>query len=596
MRWSGQEYTEEGFLEYKRLRQRIQLAPFAPVLFGKYKTRLQKLETEVTHRIFDEDYLPSKAKITELSVSKLSPRSSEDITNLSDEVLLDYINKWEDEDKLLEGDKLVEIDIEVLANAFQTVFRESIIPDPARLKFWMNNRDRIERPIYIRVMIYAMQALVKEKNFDQLNEWLTFSKWILSHPNREHDRDYKQGDESRENKNWTNAHRAVGDFIEVCLEKDVDVPITARRQISKILRKLCTQYDWHLDEHNPNRLYRNDPLTEGINNTRSRALEALVKFGFWLRRHEPECEVPEVTKFLEKRFLSEIDYPLTPPEYAILGKNYISIYNFNKKWAIDHKSDFFPQVQSKRQEWYSAFSSFILCNGAVKPIFEILKEDFNFALQHLSDFKKHDHIARQPIDVFGERLFNYYLWGMFSLKGQESLLEQFYVKTDKTREHWANLFKSIGHRLSSTGKHLDLNMKERVKKFFKWRFKQEEPTELRYFTYWLQAECLEAKWRLKSYSKVIDVCKAGDCEVENWEIYLQELCQMLPKHTAEVVECFLKLTDDIWNKNIYIQTEEARTILKAGFNSTDERVCQQAVQARENLLRAGRFDLLDLEK
>ena len=454
MRWLGQEYTEEGFLEYKRLHHRIQLAPFAPVLFGKYKARLQKLETEVTHRIFDENYLPSKAKIAELSVSKLSPRSSENITHLSDEVLLDYINKWEDEDKLLEENKLVEIDIEALANAFQTVFKESIIPDPIRLKFWMENCDRIERPIYVRVMIYAMQAYIKEKNFDQLNEWLTFSEWVLSHPDQAHKRDYKQGDESREDQSWTNARRAVSDFIGVCLEKDTDVPIIVRKQLAKILETLCTQSDWNLDENNPNGLYRNDPLTEGINNTRSRALEDLVKFGFWLRRHEPQCEVHEVTTSLEKRFSTETDYPLTPSEYAILGKNYLSIYNFNKKWAIAHKSNFFPQVENKRQEWYAAFSSFILCNGAIKQIFEILKDDFNFALQHLSDFKKHDLIARQPIDVFGERLFNYYLWEMFPLNGPESLLEQFYQQTDEKREIWANLFNNIGHRLSKHRKRL----------------------------------------------------------------------------------------------------------------------------------------------
>ena len=594
MRWLGQEYTEDGFLEYKRLRHRIQLAPFASVLFGKYKTHLQKLATEVTHRTFDEDYLPSKAEITQLSVSKLSPRSSENITNLSDEVLLDYINKWEDEDKLLEGNKLVEIDIEALANAFQTVFRKSIMPDTNRLKFWMENRDRIERPIYVRVIIYAMQALVKEQNFDRLNEWLSFSEWVLSHPDREHKLDYKQGDESRQNKNWTNARRAVGEFIGVCLEEDTDVPITFREQLATLLEMLCTQYDWNLDENNRSGLYRKDPLTEGINNTRSRALEALVKFGFWLRKHEPESEVPEVTTLLEKRFSSETDSPLTPPEYAILGMYYPSLCSFNEKWAIAHKSNFFPQAESKRQEWYAAFSSFILCNGAVRQIFEILKDDFNFALQHLSDFKKHDLIARQPIDVFGERLFNYYLWEMFPLKGQESLLEQFYQQTDKKPEHWASLFKNIGHRLSSTRKDLDPSMKDSVKKFFNWRLKQGEPTELRYFTLWLQAECLEAKWRLKSYSKVIDVCKAEDCEVENWEIYLKELCQMLPKYTAEVVECFFKLTNDIRNKNIYIQTEETKTILTAGLHSSDAIVHENAERALNNLLRADKMEYMDL--
>ena len=136
-------------------------------------------------------------------------------------------------------------------------------------------------------------------------------------------------------------------------------------------------------------------------------------------------------------------------------------------------------------------------------------------------------------------------------------------------------------------------MKDNVKKFFKWRLKQEEPTELRHFTYWLQAECLEAKWRLKSYSKVIDVCKAADCEVDNWEIYLNELCQMLPKHTGRVVECFAKLTDGI-HYNIYIQTEEAKTILKAGLHSSDTVVSENAERALNNLLRADKTEYMNL--
>ena len=590
--WLGDEFAEERFQERRERFHLSQFTPFAPVLFGKYATRYEELKDKAKEPISDEDYLSSK--VTVGSVSNRSPRTPEQLANLTDEELLTFINDWEEMDERPEGNSFVRIDIKALANAFQTFFRESIIPDADRLKFWIDNRERIERPIYVRAIINAMQVHVKDKNFGQLNEWLTFSEWILSHPDREHNRDYKQGDESRENQNWTNARRAVGDFIGVCLEKDVDVPITAREKLAKILEMLCTQYDWNLDKGNPDKLYRNDPLTEGINNTRSRALEDLVKFGFWLRRYEPQCKTPEVTTLLAKRFSSETDYPLTPPEYAILGMYYPSLCSFNEKWAIEHKPNFFPQAQSKHQEWYAAFSSVVLCNGAIKQIFEILKDDFNFALQHLSDFKKHDLIAHQPLDVFGERLFNYYLWEMFPLKGQESLLEQFYQHTGEKREHWANLFKDIGHRLSSTGKHLDQSIKDRVKEFFKWRLKQEEPTELRYFTYWLQAECLEAKWRLRSYSKVIGVCKAQDCEVEDWEIYLKELGQMLPKHTTEVVECFLKLTDSIRNKNIYMQTEEAKAILKAGLESSDEDVRHKAERALDNLLKSDRFELLDL--
>ena len=236
------------------------------------------------------------------------------------------------------------------------------------------------------------------------------------------------------------------------------------------------------------------------------------------------------------------------------------------------------------------FSSFVLCNGSIESIFNILREDFNFALQHLADFKNRDRGGHEPIDVLGQRLFTYYLSDMYPLKGEESLLGRFYQQTDKKREHWANLFNDIGHRLWNTGEHLDQGMKDRVKDYFEWRFEIKEPTELRYFTSWLEAECLDTKWRLDAYSKILDVCK-----VEGASIRLETLCKMLPVYTAKVVECFVKLTDGIGDDNIYIQTKEAKTILKAGLESTDENVCQNAKHALDNLLRENRFDFLDLE-
>ena len=581
----GEEFTEECFEQRQRYFYRKQLTPFASVLFGKYATEFKELEDEANDPISDKDYRP--VKIESGWVSNRSPRAPEDLANLTDEELLIYINEWESEDKLYEDSELVEIDIESLAGAFQTVFRESIISDTNRLKFWIDNRERIERPIYVQAMIKAMQAQVKDKNFDQLDEWLTFSEWVLTYLDREHEGGHRRSDESRENPDWSSARRAVCDFIGVCLEKDVDMPITDREQLAKLLEMLCTQFDWHLDENRLKILNRYDPLTEGINNTRSRALQELVDFGFWLRSHDSNSEVFEVTTILGKRFAQGTRYPLTVPEYAVLAVNYRRIFYLNETWAIKHKSNFFPQEMLA--VWLAAFESFINCSQPFKPTFEIFRDDFNLALQNLDNFENHEIAGKRPIDVLGQHLFTYYLWDMYPLKGEESLLERYYQQTDANREHWANLFNDIGHRLWNSGKNLDQNMVDRVIGFFEWRFEQEEPMELRHFTTWLQAECLDAEWRLNAYSKVLDVC-----EVEDWGFHFKTLCNMLPNHTTKVVECFFKLTE--WNKKdiIYIQTEEAKAILKAGLESDDENVRQNTVQARENLLREGRFELLDL--
>ena len=137
--WLGEQFTEEKFEQRQRYFHRMQLRPFATVLFGEYASYFRELEGESDDRISDENYSP----VGESGggwVSHRSPRSTEDLGNLEDEELLEFINEWQDE-RRDEDDWLVEINIEALAEAFQMVFKESIILDPQRLRFWIENRE-----------------------------------------------------------------------------------------------------------------------------------------------------------------------------------------------------------------------------------------------------------------------------------------------------------------------------------------------------------------------------------------------------------------------------------------------------------------------
>ena len=124
--WLGEEFTEEDFEQRKRDFHRKQYKPFEPLLFGEYATYFRELEDKATDPISDEDYPPIKAMGG--PVSNRSPRPPENLAKLTDEELLSYINEWDEKEFFSEGDSVVEIDIEGLAGAFQTVFKESIIP------------------------------------------------------------------------------------------------------------------------------------------------------------------------------------------------------------------------------------------------------------------------------------------------------------------------------------------------------------------------------------------------------------------------------------------------------------------------------------
>ncbi len=581
-------FTELKFKEHQRRFHRMQMNPLKPLLFGKYATYYQELERESKDSISDEDYPPHKTRSGH--VFKRSPRSPEDLAGLTDEQLLNYINEWDKRDEHLEGGNLIEIDATGLSRAFQVVFKDSIFPCASRLQFWMTNLERIKEPVYLQRMIEVMQEQVEAGDFDKLEGWLAFANRVLVHTNLAQEISKAKSDQPQDVPENYYTRWAVVDFIRVCLGRNVDVPISAREQLAKILEMLCTQFDWHLDQEKANYSNQMDLPDKAINNARGNALKELVNFGLWLRRHDSEMEVTEVTTILEKRLVPEAVHPLTLPECAMLGLHYNHIFYLNETWATVHKSDLFPRDEFPK--WLAAFNGFLNSARLFESVFGILRVDFEFALQNLAQFKRQHRRADQLIYLLGKRLFTFYLWEAYPLTGNESLLEEYYKTTTDNREHWANMFEHVGRMMRDATAELDTNIRNRIVDFFDWRIAIGEPKELQRFTFWLKVKCLDAHWRLNAYSKILDVCEVNEMTVT---LQIDALRKMLPEYTAEVVSCFVKLTDKIRDDTIDIYTEGAKTILKAGIESSDLNVRKNAVLARENLLHAGRYDLMKLD-
>lgn len=573
---------------------RIQLRPFEPVLFGKYRKYFKELKAEEEAPITDDSYPPyiPNGAYYEM-VKDRSPKPIEELKKLSDEELLLFLNEWENHHDNSE-DWSIDINFTGLAEAFQSVFKKDILPEESRLEFWIEkNRECIERPIYVRVMISAIHELVESKQFDKLDEWFDFCEWVLLHPDRPKEVGINRSEESRRYPDWQSARRTVGDFVGMCLKKEVNLPITGRKGLASLLDKLCTQYDSGLDEEKPVILNQDDQFDEAINNTRSRALDNLVDFGYWVRHQleDNKADAPEVFSILEKRFNSECELEKTLPEYAILGQNYRSICGLNREWAVNNKGDFFPQ--DNLRAWVIAFLNF-LSNPPYIPTFAVIREEIEFALDNLGNFKMDGIDTSNFTERLGIHLIFYYLLEVYPLTGDGSLLERFYQKTKAEKDHWFRLIFSVGIYLKKSEKQLQEGFNKKIIDFFDWRLKQQEPSELKEFTFWLEAECLDSEWRLTSLSKILDVCRPTGTKVS---IQVDDLREMLKDHTALVVECFAKLTDIAvrTDESILFQTDTAKPILQAGLHFGDKEVQENAKRAHENLLKCGYSDLLDLE-
>ena len=589
--WMEERYSNEAFTKRQRYFHRKQLRPFAALLSGEVRDYFDELEGEIhAEDVTDDNYLLYSMG-TGGPVRYKSPKSIEDLQTLTDEDLISYLNEWDQEHRD-KDDWLVEINIDALAGVFQSLFKEQVVHNGERLTFWMTNRDRITRPIYVTAMLKAIIELAKEKNYDNLDQWIEFCEWVLSHQDSARvEGQPEPRKESCDHPNWSGSRRAVVDFIDACVSKDNEAPVAARNRLAKLLQQVCTQLDWRLDHDRPVLLNQNSPITEAINNTRSRAIESLVGFGFWIRRSLPEDHLLEVIDILTQRIADDAEIPLTRPEYALLGMHFGNLCLFNRDWAAKHRENFFPQ--ENESVWWDAFGSYLRFNEPAMPAFEILKDEFQYAIANLKTLSKKNDNRGRLVNRLGQHLFTYYLWKVCPLVGDKSLLASFYTKTNDDRARWADLFDYIGRSLRISEKHLDQELIDRIIHFFDWRHDVAEPLELKKFTFWLKAECLDPDWRLQSYLKILDLGQGSAGEISLQVKYLKKF---LPDYLALVVECFVKITEFMCQgPQTHIPTDEAKTILEAGLKDEDQEIQKNAERARENLLRSRRFVFLDID-
>ena len=590
---------EEWYESLCKSFHRKQLRPFKTVLFGKYLECFEQLESESEEALNDEDYLQIGVA-TAGWVREKSPKTVEELSQFSDEELLAFINEWDEEQPWYartpvnrtpgEESGLEEINVRALAEAFQSLVRDVVITDDHRFNFWVENRDRIEKPIFVKAMVEAMRESVAGKNFSRLGQFMEFSQWVLSHPAPDSGSGQWASDQDKDALGWHSSRRAVGDLVGSCLSEDVGTPIDFREDLSPTLRMLCEQADSRLDNEVAVTSDHQDYLTEAINNTRSRALESLVEFGLWLRRFNQEAEITEVTDILEERFGLALQVPLTLPERAILARNYSRIFSLDSDWAALHRSDFFPQ--GEMSHWGVAFGTFLRSTHPNLPTFSALRNDYEFAVKSLPTVSVVPNGSSDFTDVLGQHLFTFYVWGEYQLTGDDSLIEEYYKAVGSDSGHRGSLFNHIGWILRNTPKPLPHDLAERIFAFYEWRLSNAQPEELHNFSMWLDAECLDEDWRLNSYSRILDRGLPAGARIYG---EVESLASLLASHPAQVVECFAKLTEQMETQALQISTESALSIIGTGLANSSSYIREAAQRARESLLRKGRFEFLEME-
>jgi hypothetical protein len=574
-RFMAEQFTEDGYRRRQEYFQFRQLRPFAAVLFGKYAGRYNAL-AEAYKPLSDEDYLRHGDGEVKTGVSR-SPKTAAELLSLTDDELIAYLNDWED--AAIDPEKWwVETDFGGLATAFGEAIREK----PSRFLAWGTRWAQIERPIYPREALHIAEKRIAE-NLSELPTWLELAEWIVSQQDKTPAGE-RPSEISRVKPNWSSARQQVVDFIGVCISKDVNVDVAWQSRIFHVLEQICVAPDYYLDSDTPT-IKPRDYLTDAINTTRGRALENLLQYGFWTKRHVPDDNLIDLFSVLSFRF--ESTRPLSLAEHALLGASLYQLYNLNSSWLRQNIPLLFPQEQLEK--WQAGFATYLKFNHAHPSVFELLKPNLEFAVEHISALRDEESTHRDPVASLGEHLLDYFLFGLMRLTQGDSLIARFYRKSGES--DWAHLFDHLG-RLLSKATNLKPDVEHRAKEFFEARLSASKAAELKEFTFWLRAECLAPRWRLEALQRILRVTNI----TEHLSMLVDDLVKMVKSEPDLVATCFRDLTEGLIGKSyFYLQPEHVKPILKAGLASDNPEAVHAAKIARDNLLKAGRSEYLNLD-
>jgi hypothetical protein len=579
-RFMEERYTEEAYVARKRYFQLRHFRPFASILFDKFKELYKSLHAE-NPNLTDDDFVAFHGGESKTGGSR-SVKSVAELSAMGDDDLISFLNEWEDVHRDPEQ-WWIDIDFDGVGIALQKL----IAGNPKRYLDWGKRWQEVKRPIYFRYALdLAAKRIVEHK--DELSKWFDLADWIMLQKDHTAVSEQKASETSKDNANWDSARRKVVDLVEACVDKDKGIGGEWRPRIIALLKAACVAEDFFLDKDRAVVTPR-DYLTDAINTTRGRALEALLDYGYWVRRNEGEkAGVSEVFEILEQRFSGSP--PLSYPERALLGASFTRIDGLSPSWAKENISNIF--LQADPEAWQIAFGTYLNFNRAHSVLFDLLRPQFEFALENLRLWKHDGSRRTDPVSNLGQHLLAYTLWGQLPLEGKDSLIQRFYNKTEKDPKQWAALFDHLGRLLKKTAE-LSNELTEGCKGFFEFRLRAANAEELKEFTFWMQAECLDPEWRLNALSRTLDVTKG---QTRSPATLIENLGKLIPDHLDLVVECFAKLIEGaLTQSHFYIRSEHVKPILKAGLESQNEKTAEAAKFARENLLRAGRSEFLNLD-
>jgi hypothetical protein len=532
-------------------------------------------------------------------VGAASPVDDAALRAMSLDTLLQFLHEWEPKPERQFDDPSPE----GLARGIAKMVED----EPVRYAPWAAGFVG-EQPTYVRAFIDGIAAAARAKKVFPWTEVLALAGWVVDQPYPEsdiHERESLDIDFD-----LAPARRRLADLLGLALGRSPDepgsVPFGESERLWKVIATLS-------EDPNPSPEYETryggtnmDPAALAINTTRPEAIDAAIRYAFWIAQNAASSKTPrgavlkrtpKVANLLLRHLDSSVDPSLAVR--AAIGQWLSTIARTDPEWVREHADLLLPPGAFELERRDALWSSFLRWGQPHPDALPFLDPYYRAASEHTGSDRGSSHSER-PDDRLAEHLMTLYWWGAIPLDESDNLVGHFFAHADPERRSHAIQY--VGFSLFHTEKPVATEAVDRLQRLWEWRVptlmstisKRDTDTnvdvraaqsEFKEFGWWFASGAFEPEWALQRLAEVLK----GAGTVDLSHAAAEKLAELAPGYPKLAVRCLAAIDysggHEPWSVRSWL--EHLPTVIRAAYASGDLDVRREARDVVNLVVAAG---------
>jgi hypothetical protein len=297
---------------------------------------------------------------------------------------------------------------------------------------------------------------------------------------------------------------------------------------------------------------------------RGLSIEAMVQYGTWVRRFDPEDALSELFEFFEQHLDPAVDP--SPTVRTMYGRWLANLCWLDASWVADQLGSLFPHDPEHRNLWLGVWTGFLWPSAQWTTLDRLLLDEFEFArsLMDSASTDRNQNGRDAQLLALVQRLV---YQGV--IEASHPLVDAtFSGASEKAKRETLTM---IGHQLRQQATTLDDAVRDRLMSLWERRETAIEAGapahELRAFCAWFASGRFPPEWALAKLEHALR--QAGSSE--GVHLVVERLAALVEELPGPVLRC-LELLVEEGNEPWFFETweEPARVVLSASLVAEDE--------------------------